>query len=185
MDEFGDLFDAVLRPDDDFDVEGLTEAPTEFYAQVILSVMDHAPLLANPRLARLTMRAVQDCVPDAPGVVWGYTVLPDTVRLIVGPTDENALEAFVMQLKGHTTHQLLAAILRADDESLDYVLRYNPVRGGAIYQVWQAGSHRAIFWTEYKLSNALYDLRQMPVALGLSGSAAAWPYCYVGGGSSV
>jgi hypothetical protein len=116
--------------------------------------------------------------------LWGYVVLPDAVRLIVGPTSENALEAYITYVKTHTTHRLLDAILRADDDALDAVLRYNPVHGGVIYRVWHAGSHRTIFWTEYKLSNALYALRQTPVELGLVKTAAAWPYTHIGGAAS-
>lgn len=129
-----------------------------FYAQIIITVMDHRPLLANPRWARLVAAALDACAPSAPGRLWGYAVLADSVRFIVGPTGEDALAAFIKRAKTQTAAPLIAAIRRADDDSLDRVLRYNPVWGGAIYQVWQAGYHRAIFCSEYKLSNALYDL---------------------------
>jgi len=155
--------------------------PERFYAQVIITVTDHAPLLANPRQAHLVMATLADCAPNAPGQLWGYVALSDSVRLIVGPTDEDSLAGFIELIKAQTAARLLAAIRRADDESLDMVLRYNPVWGGAIYQVWQAGSHRVLFWTEYKLSNAVYELRAAPVLAGLVESADEWPYLWVSG----
>jgi hypothetical protein len=115
------------------------------------------------------------------GSLWGYVVLPDTVRLIVGPADDRALEAFVERVRRRIGEQLLSVIRRADDDSLDAVLRYSPVWGGVIYQVWQAGSQRAVFWTEYRLSNALYELRQAPVTAGLVRRAEDWPYTWIGG----
>jgi hypothetical protein len=147
----------------------------EWYAQVILTVIDHAPLLADPRLARIVADALVACAPDAPGRLWGFVVLPETVRLVVGPTTDEALETFVDRVKAWTSERLLAVIRRADDHSLDMVLRYSPVWGGAIYQVWQAGSHRVAFWSEYKLSNAIYELQQAPVRAG------TWPYVWIGG----
>jgi hypothetical protein len=173
--------DDVWLSDDAFD-HTLQYGPTpEFYAQVILTITDHASLLATPRLARLALSALRDGAAEAPGSLWGYVVLPDAIRLIIGRTGENALEAYISYVKAHTAHRLLNAILRADDDSLDAVLRYNPVHGGVIYQVWQPGSHRSIFWTEYKLSNALYALRQTPVELGLVKMADDWPYTYIVG----
>ena len=159
----------------------LEDQPTDFYAQVILTVADQAPLLGRPRLARQTMAALASCSADAPGELWGYVVLPDAVRLIVGPTDEDSLERFVALVKRRTRARLMEVILRSDDETVDAVLRYSPVWGGVNYQVWQMGSHRVIFWTEYKLSNALYDLRQAPVLAGLVEQAGDWPYCWVAG----
>jgi hypothetical protein len=155
--------------------------PEDFYAQVILTVTDQAPLLIAPRLARQAADTLACCVPDAPGGLWGYVVLPDTVRLIVGPTDEERLEAFVERVKTRTGERLLNAILCADDDSLDVVLRYSPVWGGVIYQVWQVGNHRTVIRTEYKLSNALYELRQAPVVAGLVARAEDWPYTWVAG----
>jgi hypothetical protein len=146
----------------------------EWYAQVILTVIDHAPLLADPRLARIVADALVACAPDAPGRLWGFVVLPETVRLVVGPTTDEALEPFVEQVKARASDRLLSVIRCADDDSLDMVLRYSPVWGGAIYQVWQAGSHRVAFWSEYKLSNAIYDLQQAPV------TAEGWPYVWIG-----
>jgi REP element-mobilizing transposase RayT len=151
----------------------------EYCAQVILTVLDYAPLLADPRLARLTAAALRDCASMAPGRLWGYVVLPETVRLIVGPTGEDALNAFVEEVKARTGERLLEAILRADDETLDMVLRYTPVWGGAIYRVWTPGYHQQLFWTEYKLSNALYQMVQAPVEAGLVERADQWSYTWV------
>jgi hypothetical protein len=85
----------------------------EFYAQVMFAVLDSAPLLADLRLARLTAAALCECAPTAPGRLWGYVVLPETVRLIVGPTGDEALAAFVEEVKARTGERLLEAILRA------------------------------------------------------------------------
>jgi hypothetical protein len=150
--------------------------PATCYVQVILTVAGHAPLLARPYLARRVMRALVACAADAPDRLWGFVVLPTCARLVVGPTGEDALDVFVALAKARTSARLLDAIRRADDDSLDAVLRYNPVWGGAIYQVWQAGSHRVAYWSEYKLSNALYELRQAPVEAGLVERAADWPF---------
>ena len=81
--------------------------PEEFYAQVILTVYDRAPLLAVPRLARLAAAALAACAPDAPGSLWGYVVLPESIRLIVGLTTEDALAAFVDLVKARTGACLL------------------------------------------------------------------------------
>jgi hypothetical protein len=157
------------------------EQPADFYAQVILTVTDQAPLLGVPRLARQVIAALEGCTAAAPGTLWGYVVLPDAVRLIVGPTDEESLETFVALVKQRTHARLMKTILRSDDETVDAVLRYNPVWGGVMYQVWQTGSHRAIFWTEYRLSNALYELQQAPVSAGLVSEATDWLYGWVAG----
>lgn len=157
------------------------EQPEEFYAQVILTVQDRAPLLAIPRLARLAMEALAVCAAHAPGSLWGYIVLPESIRLIVGPADDETLALFVDDVKQRTEQPLLEAILRADDSSLDMVLHYTPVWGGVIYHVWEPGCHRHTFWTEYKLSNALYDMFQVPVMAGLVGQIEDWPYRWTGG----
>lgn len=170
--------DTYTLPDDDW-------RPAAPYAQVIVTVTDRAPLLAQAGLARRAARALDACAPDAPGRLWGYTVLPESVRLVVGPAVEDALEAFIDRVKAQTSACLLDAIRRADDDSLDMVLRYNPVWGGAIYQVWQGGSHRVTFWTEYKLSNALYELRQAPVEAGLVAQADDWPFTWTSGGDII
>jgi hypothetical protein len=160
------------------DDEWLSE---DFYAQVIVISVDHAPLFAAPRLARCMAATLRALIPTAPGCLWGYTVLPDNVRLIVGPTQDAPLEAFIETVKQATSAALLDVMRRMDNDALDLVLRYSPVWGGAIYQVWQSGSHRAVFWTEYKLSNALYELRQAPVVAGLAARAEDWPYTWIGG----
>lgn len=183
MDDYESLFDKIALPDNSLVFDDLFDRAPEFYARVILAITDHAPLLSLPALAQIVMVTLQNSVLDAPGTLWGYVVLPGSVQFIVGPTDENGLEAFITQVKARTAHHLLAAIRRAEDDSLDMVLRYSPVWGGAIYQVWQAGSHRTIFWTEYRLSNALYDLQRAPVEAGLVESAEAWPYSQIGGES--
>ncbi|MBN1201014.1 MAG: hypothetical protein JXJ20_04080 [Anaerolineae bacterium] len=155
------------------------DGPPDFYTQVILNTPDHAPLLANPRLARRALDTAIDSAPHAPGRLWGALVLPDALRLVVGPTDTNALDRFVERIKAQTQARLLDVILRLDDDSLDRVLRYNPVWGGAIYRVWAAGYHRADFASEYKLSNALYELRRLPVTAGLVEDAGDWPYTWI------
>ncbi|NDJ75646.1 MAG: hypothetical protein GYB65_05255 [Chloroflexi bacterium] len=157
-----------------------TWQPAEFYTQVIFTTREHVPLLANGQLVRLVVGAVNDCVPDAPGEVWAYLVLPDALRVIFGPTGEKALDTYVESVKAHTQAHLLAAILRADDDTLDPVLRYNPVWGGAIYHVWQAGYHRQDYHTTYRLSNAIFELQQLPVEAGLVSQPAAWPYLWIG-----
>lgn len=147
------------------------------WASIILTALDRAPLLAAPRLARIACAALDGCVPDAPGRLWGYVVLPDAVRLVVGPADSVALSAFVERVKARTAGDLLAAIRQGEDVgALDAVLRLNPVWGGAIYQVWAAGFHCVTLWTEYRLSGALYALRRAPVSAGLVARAEDWPY---------
>ncbi|MBN1965517.1 MAG: hypothetical protein JW910_12780 [Anaerolineae bacterium] len=151
-----------------------------FYAQVVLAVLDHTSLLAIPRLARGVASVMEACADNAPGRLWGYVVLPDALRFVVGPAGDETLDAFVDTIRACSSARLLDLIRRADDDSLDRVLRYNPVWGGAIYRVWEAGCHRQIFWSAYKLSNALYDLRWLPVAAGLVESPEQWPFGRVG-----
>jgi len=132
---------------------------TEFYAQVILVVEDHKPLLGNTRLEKLAAATINRCAPDAPGSLWGCRILPDSIRLIVGLTDEDRLDQFVETLKTRISSVLLDTIRHMEDEeSLDAVLRYNPVWGGIIYHVWQSGYHRQDYHTEYRLSNAVYEM---------------------------
>ncbi len=147
------------------------------WASIIVTTLDRAPLLAAPRLARLACAALAGCAPDAPGRLWGYVVLPDAVRLVVGPAEGDALSAFVERVKARATGDLLAAIRQGEDvDALDAVLRFNPVWGGVIYRVWAAGFHCAPLWTEYRLSGALYALRQAPVSAGLVARAEDWPH---------
>ena len=146
------------------------------YAHAILTTVARAPLLADHQLARLAFAGLRACAPDAPGCLWGGVVLPDALRFVMGPAPDDALSAFVEYVRAYTSTLLLKAIRRADDESLDAVLFYNPVWGGAIYRVWATGCHLSRFWTEYRLSGALYALRQSPVAAGMVLDADAWPY---------
>ena len=166
--DFDFEFDTGFDLDDDL--------PPDFYARIILTVMDDAPLLARPRYARAVMGAL-----DGWDDLWGYVIVPGALRVIVGPTTDTTLDLTVNRLKTQTAARVLDAIRRADDDALDMVLRYSPVWGGAIWQVWQAGSHRSIFWSEYKLSNALYDLVQTPVTLGLVETADQWPWTWMSG----
>ncbi len=152
-----------------------------FYAQVILVVADHAPLLADPRLARIAAETLAACAPDAPGRLWGYVVLPDMIRLVIGPTDDAALVRFLDTVKARTRARLLETIRQSDGEALDMVLRYNPVWGGLIYRVWQAGGHQQAYRSEYKLSNALYELLRAPVEAGLVEQPDEWPFTWIGG----
>lgn len=169
-----DLPDDLLFDDGD-------AAAQDFYAQIILTTMQQRALLIQHHLARLVMTTVEACRADAPGALWAYTVLPDSLRLIVGPTDEDALDAYVTLVKTRSSARVIARIQRADDDTLDAVLQYNPVWGGAMYRLWEAGFHKAVFWTPYQLSNAVYALQQAPVEAGLAEDAAAWPYTWVGG----
>ena len=147
------------------------------WTSVILTTLDRALLLAAPRLARIACAALDACAPDGPGRLWGYVVLPDAVRLVVGPAEGDALSAFVERVKARTAGDLLAAICRGEDaDALDAVLRFNPAWGGAIYRVWAAGFHCAPLWTEARLSSALYALRQAPVSAGLVARSEDWPY---------
>ena len=161
--------------EDELGLEGM------FYAQAILVVADHAPLLVDPRLARIAAHTVAACAPQTPGRLWAYVVLPDTIRAVVGPTDDAGLCAFSDLLKALTHARLVDAIRRADDDSLDWVLRYNPVWGGVSYRVWQAGGHQQAYRSEYRLSNALYDLLRAPVEAGITTESHAWPFVWVGG----
>jgi hypothetical protein len=163
--------------DDDPTPEGLHDG----YAHIILAVADHAPLMTAPRYARQALAGLSACASDAPGRLWGGVIVPDSLRLIVGPGSDAAVDAFVARLRAETSARLLEAIRRADDDALDVVLRYSPVWGGALYRVWQAGYHQGRLWSEYQLSNALYEMMQLPVALGLFPRADDWPYRYLAG----
>lgn len=150
-------------------------------AQAVITVIERAALLADPRLARLAVAGIEACRAAVPGTLWAYLVLPESVRAIIGPARAGACDDYVALLKAQIAARVLPAILRADDESLDVVLRFNPVWGGAIYRVWDAGYHKTVYWTEYRLSSAVYDVQQLPVMLGLVSEATAWPYVWVGG----
>ncbi len=163
----------------DFDIESLYDSePQDFYAQIVLVVSGHALLFAGDRLARRVVAGIEACRTDVPGTLWAYTVLPESARLIVGPAREPALSGYVDRLKASIADCVLPVIQRRDDDSLDAVLRYNPMWGGAIYRLWEAGFHRVVFWTEYRLSNAIYDLQRLPVDLELVAEPSAWPYTW-------
>lgn len=155
--------------------------PRDGYALMILTLAGDAstppPLLADPVLAALVARDVAASAHAAPGRLWGgYVVLPDALRLVVGPGSEQALDTYVEVVRERTTRTLYDTLARREADTLDRVLRYSPVWGGVIGRVWQAGMHRALFTTEYKLSNALYSLRMAPVVAGLVENAEAWPF---------
>ncbi len=128
------------------------------HAYIVLTTTRRAPLFARPRLRRLAAQALEARCAAAPGRLWAYAVTTCTVRLVVGPTEPAALDAFVFQLKGWVAAPVLCAIQRADDETLDAVLHYNPVWGGALYRLWENGHHCQWLWSAYHLSQALYAL---------------------------
>ena len=128
------------------------------YALIILTTIRRAPLLAVPRLQRLANDTLYAHRADAPGELWAYAVQPCTVRLVVGPVDGDTPDAFVTRVKAWTAAPLLRAIRQADDDSLDAVLHYSPVWGGAIFRVWEEGYHHVPLWNAYRLSQALYTL---------------------------
>ncbi|MCD4687175.1 MAG: hypothetical protein K8S97_14705 [Anaerolineae bacterium] len=171
----------MLGLPDDVRFEDAGTAAQDFYAHLVLTTVQQRGLLAQDHLARQIIAVLEACRVDAPGSLWVYVVLPDAVRLIVGPTGENALAAFVEQVKTQTTVHVINRIQRADDDTLDAVLYYNPVWGGAVYRLWDAGYHKSVFWTPYQLSNAIYALQQTPVEAGLVPDADAWPYTWIGG----
>ena len=128
------------------------------YAHIIFTTIRRAPLLAVPRLRRLVSDTLYAHRADAPGDLWAYAVQPCTVRLIVGPVEGDTLDAFVTRVEAWLAAPLLRAIRQADDDTLDAVLHYNPVWGGAIYRVWEAGYHHVPLWNAYRLSQAVYTL---------------------------
>ncbi len=155
--------------------------PQEVCAQIMLAVVGRARLLADDRLARRVVESIEASRDRVPGTLWAYVVLPASVRLIVGPAGPASLDAYVTALKTRSAARLLQRILHADDDTLDVVLHYNPVWGGPIYRVWEAGYHKTPLAGAYRLSNAIYSLQQLPVAAGLVSRAADWPYTWVGG----
>jgi len=164
---------------DAFPDEWLDE-PGERCAQLTVVVLDHAPLLARPRLASAVFNVIR--ANAAPGRLWGALVMPELARVVVGPGSVSALDAYVTTLKARAAECVLAIVRRADDDTLDAVLRYSPVWGGAIYRVWQAGYHLQPLWSEYRLSNALYALAQHPVEAGLARMPGEWPWLWLGDG---
>ena len=129
------------------------------YAQVILTTAHRAPLFAVPRLRRLASRTLYAHRANAPCTLWAYAVQPCTVRLIIGPIERQALDIFVEEIKSWLATPILQAICDADDDSLDAVLHYNPVWGGAIYRLWEAGYHRVPLGNAFRLSRGIHALR--------------------------
>lgn len=169
-----------MPADDDLDSFFFDSQSEPVYAHVILVIDGHAPLLAGRRYARLASDTLDACAALAPGRLWGYVVLPDSVRLVVGPCEIEALDTFVDQVKERIAGRLLEVIQYGDDGIIDHVLRYSPVWGGVIYRVWQMGYHSQVFWTEYKLDNALHALRNAPLEAGLVEPPEVWPYLRLG-----
>lgn len=155
--------------------------PQDFYAHIVLSAAQQRGVLTRDHLARQVIVALEACRASAPGSLWAYTVLPDTVRLIVGPAGDDTLASFVENVKTLSAAQVIHCIQRTDDDALDAVLHYHPMWGGAIYRLWEIGYHKSMFWTPYQLSNTIYALRQIPVEMGLASVAETWPYTWVGG----
>lgn len=148
------------------------------HASVMLTVVGRAPLLAEPYLARAICAALDGCAPEAPGRLWGYVVLPDSARLVFGPCDQVALAHFVAQVKAETASRTLSLIRRsADTDALDAVLRFNPVWGGALYRLWQAGFHRTWLYGMAQVGRALQGLVEAPLRAGLAAPGNEWPYC--------
>ncbi|GIV81470.1 MAG: hypothetical protein KatS3mg051_0824 [Anaerolineae bacterium] len=147
------------------------------HASVMLTVVGRAPLLADPRLARTVCAALDDRAPDAPGRLWGYLLLPDSVRLVLGPCDQAALQRFIVEVKAETTARALPLIRRDEDaDALDAVLRFNPVWGGALYRLWQAGFHCTWLHGMAQVRRALQQLDEMALRAGLVAAGDEWPY---------
>lgn len=146
-------------------------------ASVMLTVAGRMPLLATPALARAVCAGLEACVAHVPGRLWGYVVLPDAVRLVLGPVEQELLQDFVTQVKAETTARALDAIRRTDNVcALDAVLRFSPVWGGALYRVWQDGFHCTWLHGPAQLHHALEMLRQAPVRAGLVADSSDWPH---------
>jgi len=147
------------------------------HASVMLTVVGRAPLLAAPYLARAVCAALDDCAPDAPGCLWGYLVLPDSARLVLGPSDGVTLRRFIAEVKAETAARALPLIRRAEDaDALDAVLRFNPAWGGALYRLWQAGFHCIWLHGMAQVRRALQRLDEMPLRSGLVAAGDEWPY---------
>ncbi len=150
------------------------------HASVMLTVVGRAPLLAKPYLARAICAALNGCALEAPGRLWGYVVLPDSVRLVLGPCEGVALQRFVAQVKAETAARALSLIRRsADTDALDAVLRFNPVWGGALYRLWQAGFHCTWLHDMAQVGRALQGLVEAPLRAGLAAPGNEWPYCHL------
>ena len=97
--------------------EWVENTPPEFYAQIMLTTVRRAPLLATARLARLVIAGIEGCRACVPGQLWAYVVLPESVRVIVGLATTPAIEQFAERLKHATAMPLLDAIRRAAKDS--------------------------------------------------------------------
>ena len=131
------------------------------YAHVILSTLRRAPLFAVPRLRRLASDALDAHRADLPCTLWAYAVQPCAVRLVIGPAQRDTVDDCMGRVKAWLTAPVLEAIARADDDTLDAVLHYNPVWGGAIYRLWDAGYHYVPLWNAYRLDRALGVLNKL------------------------
>lgn len=139
------------------------------HASVMLTVPGRKPLLATPSLARAVCAGVNGCASAAPGRLWGYAVLPDSLRLVLGPCDDTAVEAFVARLKAETTARVLSAIRCTEDaDALDAMLRFSPVWGGALYRLWQSGFHCTWLHEAGQVHRALQLLDEAPRRAGLT-----------------
>ncbi len=148
------------------------------YASVMLTVPGRKPLLAIPAVARASCEGLEACTPAAPGRLWGYVALPDSLRLVLGPCEETALSLFVTRVKAQTTARVLPLIRRAEDpDLLDVVLRFNPVWGGALYRLWQSGFHCTWLHSPAQLHRTLQQLREAPLRAGLIAAGEVWPHC--------
>jgi hypothetical protein len=134
-------------------------------------------LLAAPPLARAVCEGLDAWNWTAPGFLKGYVVLPDSLRLVLGPCDEVALQRFVAEIKAETTARVLPLLRRIEDpDMLDVVLRFNPVWGGALYRLWQAGFHCTWLHDPVQVRRALQRLREAPLRAGLIAAGDTWPY---------
>ncbi len=147
------------------------------HASVMLTVSGRKPLLAVSTVARAVCEGLDACVSAAPGRLWGYVVLPNALRLVLGPCEKTALSLFVTRVKTQTTARALPLIRRAEDpDLLDGVLYFNPVWGGALYRLWQSGFHCIWLHSPAQVRRSLQQLREAPWQAGLIAAGGTWPY---------
>lgn len=147
------------------------------HARLMLTVPGRKPLLAAPSLARAVCEGLDAWNRAAPDLLKGYVALPDSLRLVLGPCDELTLQRFVAAIKAETTARALPLIRRADDpDMLDAVLYFNPVWGGALYRLWQAGFHCTWLRDLAQVRRALQHLREAPLRAGLIAAGDTWPH---------